>query len=97
MENEPFQSENSCSDYEYPYETCDRSAQDLGALLMLGGIAGMTVGTIQSIIRGAKRRNLARQITTRQSEAAALRGLHPTWGLAPTRGGGGTLTLALDF
>jgi hypothetical protein len=91
--------ENTYCSYNDPYYDDCQSRQDqatLGVLMFAAGAAGVTIGIIQSIIRGSKRRHLARQIQLRESEAAALRGLQPRWGVAPLRHGGG-LTLALDF
>jgi hypothetical protein len=83
----------------YDYEACRREHEDetaLGALMLIGGAIAVPIGIIQSIIRGSKRSHLRRQISLREAEANALRGLHPRWGLAPTRGGG-SMSLALDF
>jgi hypothetical protein len=81
------------------YEACQRANEDataLGVLMFAAGAVAVPIGIVQSIIRGSKRRHLRRQISLREAEANALRGLHPRWGVAPTRGGG-SLSLALDF
>jgi hypothetical protein len=96
-------SANSCSTYDYreydSYYACQEAHDDeqsMGAFMLLAGATGVTIGIISSIIRGAKRRHLARQIYARQSEANALRSLHPRWGVIPKRDGG-ALSLAFSF
>jgi hypothetical protein len=100
---------NTCNEYDYQYGTtfdnygayldCQQAHEDeqtMGVLMFLGGATAVTIGIISSIIRGAKRRHLTRQILVRQNESNALRSLHPRWGVTPTRGGG-AMSLAFSF
>jgi hypothetical protein len=69
----------------------------LGAALFGLGLVGGVVGTVSTVIRGAKRRHLARQIAARQLEVNVLRGLAPRVDFTPAPSGGGTFSLAFDF
>jgi hypothetical protein len=90
-----------CNYYD-TYDTCEQRDDQaaIGVMMFIGGAVAATIGTISSIIRGAKKRNLANQIRVRESEAAALRGMHypvqPRVGVGPTSGGG-SMSLAFDF
>ncbi|HEX4406460.1 MAG TPA: hypothetical protein VH560_16590 [Polyangia bacterium] len=95
---------NVCSTDDYGNQTDPNCVENdnrvgLGAtLLVLGGI-GVVAGTVSTIIRGARRRHLARQIAARQLEVNALRGFAPRVDFkpAPSGGGGGTFSFAFDF
>jgi hypothetical protein len=95
---------NTCNTDSYGNKTdpsCvdNTSAADAGVLMFGTGIILGVIGTTSFIIRGARRRHVTRQIEARQLEANALRGLPPPPRLnfAPTRNGGGVLSLAFDF
>jgi hypothetical protein len=76
----------------------DRTGMDRGEVLLLVGALGVAFGAPSLIIRTARRRHIDRQIDARQIEAAALRNYAaPRLGVSPLRGGGGVVSLALDF
>ncbi len=95
-------SSNVCSTNESGYPTNPSCTDNddrvtLGVFMVGLGIVGVGVGTLSTIIRGAKRRHLARQIEARQLEVNALRGFAPRVDFKPTPSGGGTFSLAFDF
>jgi hypothetical protein len=78
--------------------SCQSNAEGLGILVFAGGVVLATIGTVQLIIRSAKRSHVGHQIAARQLEVEGLRGLgRPRVDFVPTHSGGGVLTLALDF
>jgi hypothetical protein len=71
---------------------------DQGLSLVVVGSLGVAFGAPSLIIRTVRRRHITRQIEQRQLEANALRPFAtPRWGASPVRGGGGLVSLALDF
>ncbi|HTA20106.1 MAG TPA: hypothetical protein VK989_12495, partial [Polyangia bacterium] len=93
---------NVCSTDEYgnqtnPYCVENDNRVGLGVILLGLGVVGVVGGTVSTIIRGAKRRHIARQIEARQLEVNALRGFAPRVDFTPAPSGGGTFSLAFDF
>ncbi len=93
---------NVCSTDAYGNQTDPNCVENdnrvgLGVTLFALGAVGAVAGTISTIIRGAKRRHIARQIEARQLEVNALRGFAPRVDFTPAPSGGGTFSLALDF
>jgi hypothetical protein len=93
---------NVCSTDAYGNQTDPNCVENdnrvgLGVTLFALGAVGAVAGTISTIIRGARRRHIARQIEARQIEVNALRGFAPRVDFTPAPSGGGTFSLALDF
>jgi len=93
---------NVCSTDSYGNQTDPNCHENddrvrLGVTLFGLGAVGAVAGTVSTIVRGARRRHLARQIEARQLEVNALRGIAPRVDFTPAPSGGGTFSLALDF
>jgi hypothetical protein len=93
---------NVCSTDAYGNQTDPNCVENdnrvgLGVTLFALGAVGAVAGTVSTIIRGARRRHIARQIEARQLEVNALRGFAPRVDFKPTPSGGGTFSLAFDF